>query len=234
MKFSKTDLNHGVWPCFVRAEQELEYATRFFKERSDGLGYDPLEKCRKDLDNARAAAEASRIARCPEFIDAPHGHHSINTPTRFQCMFHIGHKLKDLHSGILLHRNGGVSWERGATFNSSLPIKPISTKAIGDALENELLERLLLVYPKMVKTNVNAIGVDLQYSPDVDVQSKAHHGVGPQQVSHFADSSEAILKIMVGLTFTKEAKVRALKRNVTLLTLKDFRKRYPLSNEEAR
>jgi hypothetical protein len=224
MKDLKTSLRSGVWPSAVIAEHELNCLVKCDSQK--GLTEDSTETAKYRLRSQEAfnAAQLSNIPRCPSSIL------DFNN-VRHQCMYHEGHDIKHPLFRSIVHTNMGVTWSEGASFFSVKSPKKVSARQAGEAQENEILTRFLLVYPNMVKTNVNAIGVDLQYAPDIDVQSKASHGVGPEDVSHFADSSEALLKVMVGLSFTKGAKSRAFKRGVTLLTLKEFRDRYPLPEE---
>ena len=119
--------------------------------------------------------------------------------------------------------------ERFAAWSRNPRYAPDRTaKEIGDAQEAEVYQRLLTAYPRMIMTNVNTIGVDMQCEPDIDVQSKARRDVGPQDISHFADSSNATIKMFVAVGFTKGARERAVKRGVKLLTLNELRERYPL------
>jgi hypothetical protein len=117
----------------------------------------------------------------------------------------------------------------------SIPVTKKSSRTLkqqrGDEQEAEIYQRLIRIYPQTVMTNINAMGVDIQCKPDIDVQSKAFKCVGPKDVSHFADSSNAPLKMLVAMSFSKRAKVRAAARNVTLLTMKEFRDRYQLPQE---
>lgn len=66
----------------------------------------------------------------------------------------------------------------------------LSTKEIGDLLEDEILERLRVFISDIEKMPVNAMGIDL-HTPNfhMAVQTKNWQGsVGPTEVSHFADT----------------------------------------------
>ncbi len=108
------------------------------------------------------------------------------------------------------------------------PPRRTNKQKAGDEQEVEIYQRLISIYPKLIRTNVNAMGVDLQSFPDIDIQSKAFSSVGPKDISHFADSSDALLKMFIAFSFTKQARIRATKRDVKLITMKEFRERYPI------
>jgi hypothetical protein len=209
------------WRQVVFLENEVAIAKSrpvyFTEVGPDGLTPNEreIQRWQRQLDKALSSADESGILRCS-------GSCTVNGVT-YQCVLNDSHPNPS-HWNVQQHMHPSIgAWtDAGAS-----RLDGRSRPDIGRQRELEIYNHLLPYYPRLVLTNTNAIGVDIQSSPDIDIQSKAMRNVGPKEISHFADSSEALLKLFIADGFTKQARIRAVKRSVILLTMKEFYERYP-------
>lgn len=113
----------------------------------------------------------------------------------------------------------------------------LSTKEIGDQLEDEILARLCVLFTTIEKMPVNALGIDL-HTPDLHLAIQAKNWkdpVGPKDVGHFLLTAAPYRnRWVIANHFTAAGRELAAKHQVGLFKVEEFRRMFPILEDRGK